>query len=250
MEMLEIHNRLLEMGKVITEILDNNGFPYMITFGTLLGAVRHHGFVPWDDDFDLLLFDDSYDQAMSVLRKELPEDLFLEDKKSEPLYFHGYAHVKDLKTEALCVHYPHDNIYQHKGLSIDLYRAVRMKECDLERFLLTENIAYLKRRMDVLSIDKVDYEKRVSMLEQKMKNLECIASRKEIFGMALAVTSMDVDKVLPLKKIGFEDTMFWGPSNPEALLKDFYGDYTKLPPLENRVRHYQYVRYLDTSNTI
>ena len=100
-ELSKVQKRLLEMGKVIAGILEHNDIPYMITFGTLLGAVRHKGFIPWDDDFDLFLFDDTYEKAMVVLEKELPSDMFLENSKSEPLYFHSYAHVKHLVKKVL-----------------------------------------------------------------------------------------------------------------------------------------------------
>ena len=95
MEIALVQNRLLQMGKTVCNLLEENGVPYMIAFGTLLGAVRHEGFIPWDDDFDLFLFDDSYGKAIEVLRDNLPDDMFLEDENSEPLYFHAWAHVKD-----------------------------------------------------------------------------------------------------------------------------------------------------------
>lgn len=144
-ELNKVQKRLLEMGKVIAGILEHNDIPYMVTFGTLLGAVRHGGFIPWDDDFDLFLFDDTYEKAMMVLEKELPSDMFLENSKSEPLYFHSYAHVKDLGTVTSCRLFPQDGLYSHKGLSIDLYKAVPMKESELDKFIIQEHIKYLKR---------------------------------------------------------------------------------------------------------
>ena len=70
-----VQDRLLEIAKRTAAILEKHDIPYQIAFGTLLGAVRHGGFIPWDDDFDFFLFDDSYEKAMEVLAQELPSDL-------------------------------------------------------------------------------------------------------------------------------------------------------------------------------
>ena len=244
-ELNKVQKRLLEMGKVIAGILEHNDIPYMVTFGTLLGAVRHGGFIPWDDDFDLFLFDDTYEKAMMVLEKELPSDMFLENSKSEPLYFHSYAHVKDLGTVTSCRLFPQDGLYSHKGLSIDLYKAVPMKESELDKFIIPEHIKYLKKRMQIGSIGKNEFEEKIAMLNDRITNIEPNISDKQIFGMSFPEPGMEVDKVFPLKKIKFEDTEFYAPSDSDSILKGFYGDYMKLPPEKDRIPHYDFVKFLD-----
>lgn len=245
MDLHRVQNRLLEMGKIIAMILENHNIPYMITFGTLLGAVRHKGFIPWDDDFDMFLFDDSYDEAMDALYKELPSDMFLETKDSEPLYFHGFAHIKDINTVTTCTQFSHDGLYEHKGLSIDLYRAVRMDEGLLDKYLITEHIAYLERRLKIKSIDETICKNKISELSAQMSNLDSKVKGKEILAMALPERYMDMANVFPLKKIVFENTLFYGPANPDGLLTAFYGDYMQLPPLEDRKTHYDAVTFID-----
>ena len=71
---------LFNMAVAIRDILEKNAIPYMLAYGTLLGAVRHKGFIPWDDDFDFYLFGDSYEKAIRCLRDELPADYFVEDE--------------------------------------------------------------------------------------------------------------------------------------------------------------------------
>lgn len=246
MELQRVQQRLLAMGKTIAGILERNNIPYMITFGTLLGAVRHKGFIPWDDDFDMFLFDDSYDKAMRVLQRELPSDMFLETKDSEPLYFHGYAHVKDTNTIATCAQFPHDGLYEHKGLSIDLYRAVRMDEGLLDKYLITEHIAYLGRRYKINSIDKSVYERKIGDLEMQLSALQDKIVGKDILAMALAERSMKIEHVFPLKKIPFEDTEFYGPADADGLLTAFYGDYMQLPSVEHRIPHYDNVVFVES----
>ena len=125
-EVARIQSRLLEMAIAVRDILEKRQIPYFLTYGSLLGAVRHQGFIPWDDDFDLYLFDDSYEEAMTALREELPEDMFLEYWETEPKFFHAWAHVKDVHSRTECEFFPHDGHYAHQGISLDLYKVKRM----------------------------------------------------------------------------------------------------------------------------
>ena len=154
-------NRLLGMAKQVTAILDKHNISYTMYYGTLLGAIRHKGFIPWDDDFDLGVLDEQYDEGMEWLRMEMPESLFLEDGKSEPLYFHAWAHVKDLKTMAKCDYYLQDNLYSHHGLSIDLYRIKRVKVRELCDEADKEYLKYIARRRTLGLMTDKEYERRL-----------------------------------------------------------------------------------------
>ena len=82
----KVQKRLLEMAVVIRDILEAHQIPYFITYGTLLGAVRHKGFIPWDDDFDLYLFDEiihikeEADKADYIKEKG---SIFIDDSNAE-----------------------------------------------------------------------------------------------------------------------------------------------------------------------
>ena len=78
-DIVKTHKRLLAMAQEIKKIFEKNNVTYSITFGTLIGAVRHQGFIPWDDDFDFIIFKDEYTKAIDALRDNLPSDFFLED---------------------------------------------------------------------------------------------------------------------------------------------------------------------------
>ncbi len=69
----DVHHVLLEMLKDIDEICRRNAIPYFLNGGSALGAVRHEGFIPWDDDADIAMMLDDYKRFIKVLKKELPE---------------------------------------------------------------------------------------------------------------------------------------------------------------------------------
>ena len=67
---LEIKKELCSMMKTLDMYLDNHNIKYSIMAGTLLGAVRHQGFIPWDDDIDIAIFRDDYDKLVAILRND------------------------------------------------------------------------------------------------------------------------------------------------------------------------------------
>ena len=251
-DFFSVHDRLLEMAKSVCSILESHSIPYFISYGTLLGAIRHRGFIPWDDDLDIYLFDDSYDKAIAAIKQELPKRFFVEDKETEPLYFHGWAHVKDLNSHTVCDLFPQDNLYHCHGLCIDLYKATKIPREQLELFQLKERKAYLTRKLSSGFISQEDYSQKIAALDPQIASLEKNEVRNPtdlIYGfMSLPGDSIDINDVFPLKRYQFEDTLFWGPNEPRGLLTRCYGNYMELPPEDKRHPHYSKVVFLDENS--
>ena len=243
--------KLLSMAKIISEILDKHHIPHSMVYGTFLGAIRHHGFVPWDDDFDFCIFDDVYDEAIHWLREELPDDLFVEDAYTEPLYFHSWAHVKDLKSEAISKAFPQDNAYQHKGLSIDLYRMRKLRMADVPSEFEKQILKYINRRRELNLIDDEEYDRRIQYSRRvheyfkiKFPNETEESLQREVYAnIYTSQYCIDEEDFFPLKKYPFEDTEFWGINNADKVLKHWYGDYMELPPEEKRRSHFDEVKF-------
>jgi len=243
-DLVRVQNRLLDIAKEIATILEKNDIPYQIAFGTLLGAVRHGGFIPWDDDFDFFLFDDTYDQAMEVLQKELPADMFLENEKTEPLYFHAWAHVKDMNSACHCEHYPQDELYSHHGVSVDLYKITKIKDKDYAEFRYNEAVAYIERRKALGFITEEDFQKRKESYKVQLTKFAS-SSEEEILAYPFDDGKQYPADVFPLKRYNIGGFEFWGPQNPDRILKLCYGNYMELPPEEARAPHYSSVIFKD-----
>lgn len=240
---------LLDMAKETARILEKHSIPYMLAFGSLLGAVRHKGFIPWDEDIDFFLVDDSYDAAKDYLRNELPSKYFLEDEKSEPKYFHSYAHVKDLNSIVTHVLYPHDDCYEHKGLSLDLYLLHKIELRNLWPFINNENRRYINRRKEVGLMSNEEYDSRLKKIEEAEMEAKKnpIISNETIYAYPTPhkCNHLPEDVIFPLKIYDFEDTCFYGMNNADWYLTAIYGDYMKLPAEDERVGGHDFVRFLD-----
>lgn len=244
-----VQDVLFEMAKNIATILEKNNIPYMIAFGTLLGAVRHKDLIPWDDDFDFYLFEDTYQTAIAVLRKELPNNMFVEDEISEPLYFHSWAHIKDLNSETSCELFPQDSLYAHKGISVDLYKTRRMKILEVEPFLKEENKKYIIRRKKKGLISEEEYITRLQKLaENKNTPHKCADENEDVFSLIPVYKChyIRASSVFPLRKYTIRNQEFYGPNDADCILTSIYGDYMKLPPKEKRTCHYSSVKFLES----
>lgn len=247
-----MHDRLFEMACNIIDIFEKNEIHYMIAYGTLLGAVRHNGFVPWDDDFDLMVFDEDYDRAVDVLKKYLPEQLVVEDKTIEPKFYHEWVRVKDLCSIVEYEKENSDSQYILKGLQVDIYRGYRVKRKNLVRFQMEMNDRYLMRKKEagLICDDEMnqkrerkkkecdELEKKI-MKENKNDNDEVIALL-----MFYKCKKLELEDIFPLKQYKFNEKNMYGPYNADKVLSDIYGDYMKYPPVENRKSAFSNVIFL------
>lgn len=246
----QVQQILLVMAEKITDVLDRHDIKYFITFGTLLGAVRHQGFVPWDDDFDFFLFDEEYDEAMEHLRKELPDWLIVHDDKIDKVCWSYWSRVKDLNSETQAIRFPDDNLYEYKGISIDLYRLKKSKKTEARLNILRENREYFLRKREKGLIDDEFCVKKVSQVEEEIaKEKQSICKEtetdEELYYFVVLTKYIKPEDIFPLRKYVFEGHEFWGPNNSDSLLKQAYGDYMSLPDYDKRIPHYSEVIYKD-----
>lgn len=234
----QAHKRILEVALTLRDVLERNHIPYSLFFGSVIGSVRHKGFVPWDLDMDFGIFND-YENVISILKKELPSWLVVLDNKTDPNYCASWAKIVDRFSEFHATTFSGDNDYKFRGLHVDLYKIAQTTYNEVCDYRKQEALNYYKRKMLAGTMSKEDYgiqcmtvmnnyNKEISEREIKNPDIPIFAFLKFFEG--------EPDCIFPLKKYEFEGEIFLGPNNYDKFLKSCYykGDYMSLPPYSKR----------------
>lgn len=236
--------RMLEILTAVDEICTRHKIRYWLSFGTLLGAVRHGGFIPWDDDLDICIMRDDYKRFAKVLNDELPPYMALQDNNSDSRYFtRGLYRIRDkdsyLNEEAY-------KIYKEQGLLIDVFLMEKMPSLSFKRWIRKFNLeSYLYTK----EIAIYGNSKRVKgKLYRPLCNL--LISIAHIFSQIHPTKKLSMhyltdvagfgfiqfskNDIFPLIRIKFENREFLVPNNYGKILTQIYGDYMTLPPINKR----------------
>lgn len=235
-----IHKRTFEMFINIVSILNKYGIDYVICGGTLLGAFTTNKFIPWDDDFDMALFDKDYDYAIKLLSKELDKNCFLQSQESDPNYYISWVKVRDKNSTV----YPINSNFKHNGIWIDIYKLVKTNRLDSKKLIYIENLNYINRRFKLKGLSKSEYKFRLVELNKnhnKLSNsnndkIKKLINEEVYIIMSASKVILDIKWIFPLTDILFEGNLFKTFNKPENYLVEHYGNNIfNLPPEKDRM---------------
>ena len=121
----KLHSVQIEILDEIVGICDKHNLTYFLIGGTLLGAVRHKGFIPWDDDLDIAMPREDYEKFLKIAKTELDKKYYLHDISIDKNYWQPFIKIR--KNNTLFDEKMIDNIETHKGIFVDVFPFDNLK---------------------------------------------------------------------------------------------------------------------------
>jgi len=251
----------LEIAREIRRVCEENDIRYFLADGSFLGAVRHQGFIPWDDDMDMGMLRSDYEKFCRIAPKKLKPEYCLQTWYTEPNY--GLPFGKVVKRNTVYLENKKSRRLQENGFYVDIFPFDYVPENKLEREELARRLLSIYRVKLMKSgykpwmeNDRIIWKKRIGYLYYQLQSL--FSGQKELARnydtLAVSIHNSPVileQNALPkpycfpaetfseLADFVFEGEIFKGLKDYDTYLRLFYGDYMQLPPEDQRENRHQ-----------
>ena len=245
----EIKKIELDILKFIDKTCAENHLKYFLAYGTLLGAIRHNGFIPWDDDIDIYMLREDYEKLIKILGNRQDDRYKLLHLTTDPNYYYEFAKIVDSNTE---IEVPNVIKNPAEGIWVDIFPLDKVASCKrLQHVVINALVGcralsvYTKfpsnRRSKLFYplwiISKaigprffLNIIERICKSGKSNKYLGAIAAVGGSYYYPTEYFSSEI-------KVPFEDMICPAPIEYKRYLEGEYGDYMQLPPEDKRVCH-------------
>ena len=265
--MNELQEKLLNILKEFIKVCEKNNIDYFLVGGTALGAIRHKGFIPWDDDLDVGMTPENFDKFIKLQDEFKGTPFFIQTWKTDPNYIYGFAKVRDSSTTFIESYYKYHRM--NHGVWIDVFpvagygKAENKNQCKpwLRKYITQINLSYLgalRRKVrketwfkDILlnivggifSVFNINHyrQKKLDMMLRKYPLSESKLAGNYSFFWTGHVEAMPSEIYSDTILVPFEDIEARVVKRYDEYLTCLYGDYMTPPPEKAREGHHYHV---------
>lgn len=259
-QLLELKRCELNMLRAFLQVCAALNLKYYLVGGTLLGAVRHGGFIPWDDDIDIGMPREDFDRFVKEGQPHLPQYYFIQTHRTDPEWPENFAKIRDNRTTFVESSMKTKNI--NHGVYIDIFPldyypenpilalSIEMRN-KLYRAVINQSFTLPKENKESY-IRKVGKKILATFMGLKYRDLSQVLDARETMMKSIAQSSrmknycgawgkreiVQTEWFGNGRAITFEDIEAVAPKNYHEYLKNIYGNYMQLPPEEKRIAHH------------
>ncbi|MBU1667984.1 LicD family protein [bacterium] len=236
---------MLDMLVEFDAICTKHNLQYWLDSGTLLGAVRHQGFIPWDDDIDLSMPVEDYEKFRKIAQSELSDSIFFQTVETDAAFKFDYIKLRSNRASIVEFHEKDREVGYHQGVFVDIFPMLTVENTPFHQQFYTD-IFKLIRSVSSVSLHTPEGKDnpliRAKLVESwdvmhqgwQKEDIKIVYSGK----MPDVAVWFDYKKVFPLKKMEFEGLVFPVPNDPWHYLENTYSfNYMELPPVDKRAIH-------------
>lgn len=242
----------IEILDYIDDFCNKHDIKYYIMFGSLLGAVRHKGFIPWDDDIDIAMDPVNYYRFKELMKTEKNDKYFYQSVETDKYYNLKFAKIR--KNNTLAVESRNQDQKFHQGIWVDIFPMMPLPNDESDKKKMMNNIKMINLMLEADLNDKTKYNKygRVGKVLSKIFRYIPRSIRNKIISKKFKkicfyegeydkyfcdTDSTFVSYFKKTTKVSFEGKKYSAPADYDKVLTDLYGDYMTPPKEKDRKGH-------------